>query len=58
MCLLRGRGDGVHQRAQPLPGSGKAGGAGEELGPTPLRAVTWAGTDFQTCKPQSAQSLY
>lgn len=33
-------------------------GAGEELGPTLFRAMTWAGTGFQTYKPQSAQSLY
>lgn len=37
---------------------GKEWGAGEELGPTLFRAMTWAGTGFQTYKPQSAQSLY
>lgn len=37
---------------------GEGRGAGEELGPTLFRAMTWAGTGFQTYKPQSAQSLY
>lgn len=41
----------------PPPRKGDGCGAGEELGPTRLRAMTWAGTGFQTCKPQSAQSL-
>lgn len=41
----------------PSRGGGEEGGAGEKLGPISLRAVTWAGTGFQTFKPQSAQSL-
>ena len=48
----------VDLSACPVLGRGKDKGTGEKLGPIPLRAVTWAGTGFQTCKPQSAQSLY
>lgn len=48
---------GVHLRACPLLGRGEEGGSGEKLGPISLGAVTWAGTGFQTFKPQSAQSL-
>lgn len=59
-CVWGGEagGVGVHLGACPLLGRGSGGGAGELLGPTPLGAVTWAGTGFQKCKPQSAQSLY
>lgn len=59
MSLHVGRGVcGVHLRFPPPLGRGKGGGAWEELGPTLPRAVTWAGTSFQTCKPQSVQSFY
>lgn len=34
--------------ACPFPGRGKDEGTGEKLRPNLLRAVTWAGTGFQT----------